>query len=345
MAEDRRTNSAVAPPADALRDAGQRLLDLLVQRSAEAATQRVNGLTVRLSDVTDSGGDLRAALRRTPEKDGEASWPGGLRGTLSAAWRRTLSGLQDRMQNIFGGGRGAEQPTHSNLLEGVEVGLPLRTTYDAWTQFANFPSFNRVETIGPAADHTTNWTSKLRRSHQPRETTIIEQVPDSRIVWSSVGAHGPVDGAVSFTRLGPHRTQILLVLDWPSRRFARTDTVWPARARRVRLNLEQFHRQAMAEVLVRQKTVQGWRGEIRHSNLVTTHEQAQEPKAQQEAGRQEAAEKGEPTPRVRTAKDQSAPDATADEYTAADQGEDDPGEEKDQIDEDDPRPVESGRRG
>ena len=86
-------------------------------------------------------------------------------------------------------------------------------------------------------------------------------------------------------------------------------------------NLEQFHRHAMAEVLVRQKQVQGWRGEIRHSNVVTTHEQAQEPKAQQEAGREEAADKGEPTPREPSAKDQSAPVAAADEYTAADQGE------------------------
>lgn len=113
MAERRRSNDAVAPPAEALKDAGQRLLDLLVQRSAEAATQRVNGLTVRLSDVTDSGGDLRAALRRNPEKDGQASRPGGLRGTLSAAWRRALSGLQDKMQNIFGGGSGAEQLARS----------------------------------------------------------------------------------------------------------------------------------------------------------------------------------------------------------------------------------------
>lgn len=63
MAEGRRTNDAAALPTDALKDAGRRLLGLLVQRSAEAATQRVTGLTVRLSDVTESGGDFRAALR------------------------------------------------------------------------------------------------------------------------------------------------------------------------------------------------------------------------------------------------------------------------------------------
>ena len=62
MAEGRRNNSGESPSADALRDAGERLLGLLVQRSAEAATQRVNGWTVRLSDVTERGGDIRAAL-------------------------------------------------------------------------------------------------------------------------------------------------------------------------------------------------------------------------------------------------------------------------------------------
>ena len=145
-------------------------------------------------------------------------------------------------------------------------------------------------------------------------------------MWSSAGAHGQVDGAVSFTRLGPHRTQVLLVLDWPQGRFARTDNLWPARARRVRLNLEQFHRRAMAQVLVRQKQVQGWRGEIRHSNVVTTHEQAskEQRRSRSRVPRKRRTQE-EPTPRERIAKDQSAPDAAADEYTAADQGEDRPG--------------------
>ena len=39
---------------EALKEAGQHLLGLLVHRAAEAASQRVAGLTDRLSDVTES---------------------------------------------------------------------------------------------------------------------------------------------------------------------------------------------------------------------------------------------------------------------------------------------------
>jgi hypothetical protein len=243
--------------------------------------------------------------------------------------------------SIFGGGGGAEELKRIDLLEGVEIGLPLRTTYDAWTQFADFPSFNRVGTVGPAPDRRTNWTAKLLWSRGPWDATIIEQVPDSRIVWRSDGAEGHVDGAVGFTRLGPHLTQVLLVLEWPKGLFARTGNLWPARARRVRLDLEQFHRRAMAHVLMRQKEVQGWRGEIRNSEVVKTDEEAceQERKVQEGSGPEEVAEQDELTPQEGVAKDESAADAAEGEYAAAEQG------EEDQVGEDEPRPVRSGRRG
>jgi hypothetical protein len=82
-------------PTDALKDAGQQLLGLLVQRAAEAASQRVSGLADRLTDVTASGGDFRAALSGDKSQDnGEAKGdgdgeggegedkPGGFKGAL-----------------------------------------------------------------------------------------------------------------------------------------------------------------------------------------------------------------------------------------------------------------------
>ncbi|MEN3271037.1 MAG: hypothetical protein V7646_7931, partial [Pseudonocardia sp.] len=47
---------ADALPTDALKDAGQKLLGLLVQRAAEAATDRVSGLSERLTGVAENGG-------------------------------------------------------------------------------------------------------------------------------------------------------------------------------------------------------------------------------------------------------------------------------------------------
>ena len=75
MADGRDGKAGVgsALPTDALRDAGQQLLGLLVQRAADAATQRVSGLTDRLTDVSDNGGNFRAVLRgNRSANDGQA---------------------------------------------------------------------------------------------------------------------------------------------------------------------------------------------------------------------------------------------------------------------------------
>ena len=298
MADERDDKGGVAAalPTDALREAGQQLLSLLVQRATEAAAQRVTGLADRLTDVTDSGGDFRAVLGGKAQQDGQVDQvdqvddaddagdaedrPGGLKGALV--------GLKDKMKNAFGGGGGsggAKKLKMTSIIESVDVGLPLRTTYDTWTQFADFPSFmKKVETVEQESDEKTNWTAKVFWSRRTWEATIVEQVPDSHIVWRSTGAKGHVDGAVGFTALGPNLTRVLLVLEyWPQGFFERTGNLWRAQGRRARLEFKHFRRHAMTNVLLRQEEVEGWRGEIRDSEVVKTHEEAlEEEQAQQE---------------------------------------------------------------
>jgi uncharacterized membrane protein len=295
MADEREDKGGVAAalPTDALKEAGQQLLGLLVQRATEAAAQRVSGLAERLTDVTDSGGDFRAALNGKARENGQAQdgddnaddnaddddTPGGLKG----AW----SSLKEKMSNAFGGGGsgGAKKLKMTSIIESLDVGLPLRTTYDTWTQFADFPSFmKKVETVEQESDEKTNWTAKVFWSRRTWEATVIEQVPDSHIVWRSTGAKGHVDGAVGFTELGPNLTRVLLVLEyWPKGLFERTGNLWRAQGRRARLEFKHFRRYAMTNVLLRQEEIEGWRGEIRDSEVVKTHEDAlEEEQAQQE---------------------------------------------------------------
>ena len=112
MITDDEKNGAPAGslPTDALKDAGQQLLGLLVQQAAEAASQRVSGLAERLTDVTNSGGDFRAVLSGDKsQENGEAKGdghdgegedkPGGFKGALIS--------LKDKMKNAFGGGGGS----------------------------------------------------------------------------------------------------------------------------------------------------------------------------------------------------------------------------------------------
>ena len=192
-----------------------------------------------------------------------------------------------------------------------------------------------------------------------------------------------MDGAVSFTALGPNLTRVLLVLEyWPQGFFERTGNLWRAQSRRARLEFKHFRRHAMTNVLLRQEEVEGWRGEIRDSEVVKTHEEAlEEEQAQQEqpvstedeaaqeetteeAGPEEATEEtaeDETTPAddevaeddEGAVYDEEEPDEAEDEY--ADQGEEytdeydeyDEGDEGDEGDESvgEPAPARSGRRG
>jgi hypothetical protein len=267
-----------AAPTDALREAGQQLLGLLVQRAAEAATERVSGLSDRLSGVAESGGQgLREALspdgdRRDDDEDG-GSGPG----LLSRGW----SALKGKVQGMFGGGGaggGGKKIKVTVISESQDIGLPLRKTYDLWTQFAEFPSFmKKVKTVEQASDEKINWKAQVFWSNRTWEATIVEQVPDSHIVWRSKGAKGHVDGAVTFTGLGPNLTRVLLMLEYhPQGLFERTGNLWRAQGRRARLEFQHFRRHAMSQMLARQDEIEGWRGEIRDSEVVTTHEEALE---------------------------------------------------------------------
>ena len=102
----------------------------------------------------------------------------------------------------------------------------------------------------------------------------MEQVPDSHIVWKSNGAKGHVDGAVTFTALGLNLTRVLLVMEYyPQGLFERIGNIWRAQGRRARLEFQHFRRHAMTDALLHPDDLEGWRGEIRDSEIVKTHEE------------------------------------------------------------------------
>jgi hypothetical protein len=327
-----RTAIADAVPKDALKDAGQRLLGLVVQRAAESAAERINGLSERLTSVAENPGQgLGTVLGRQREQaeDADDDGDGASPGLLS----RGFSALKEKIGNVLGGGSGGEgkKLKVTVISEDQDIGLPLRTTYDLWTQFADFPSFmKKVKTVEQASDEKLNWKAQVFWSHRTWEATIAEQVPDSHIVWRSKGPKGHVDGAVSFTELGPNLTRVLLVLEYhPQGLFERTGNLWRAQGRRARLEFQHFRRHAMANVLLHQEEVEGWRGEIRDSEVVKTHEEALE---EEQRAQQPEEETGEEEPYEEESFEEEEP---ADEEPADDElyAEDEYGDEAEPSDE------------
>ncbi|XRQ05146.1 SRPBCC family protein [Actinomadura welshii] len=177
-----------------------------------------------------------------------------------------------------GGGKsgGAKKVKVTNIVEHIDIGAPRRLVYDQWTQFQDYPSFmKKVESVDQADDTKLNWKAKIFWSARTWESTIIEQVPDEHIVWRSKGSKGHVDGTVSFHKLSPNLTRVLLVLEYhPQGFFERTGNLWRAQGRRVRLELKHFRRYVMTQSLTHPDEVEGWRGEIHDSEVVRTHEDA-----------------------------------------------------------------------
>lgn len=326
---DDKNGLADALPTDALKDAGQQLLGLLVQRATDAAAQRVSGLADRLTDVTTSGGDVRAAMpggrRQSDDPDAENDGENdGEQDDKPGFFARAWSSVKGAFGGGGGGGGGGSKKLKmTNIVESIDIGLPLRTTYNLWTQFEDFPSFmKKVETVEQAADEKTNWTAKVFWSRRTWEATTVEQVADSHIVWRSTGAKGHVDGAVTFTALGPNSTRVLLVMEyWPKGLFEHTGNLWRAQGRRARLEFKHFRRHAMTSAILHQEEIEGWRGEIRDSEVVTTHEDALE-------AEQEATETSE-------GDDSATQDETDDAYGPDDEVADEDTEDVDDLDDED----------
>jgi hypothetical protein len=278
-------------PVDRLKQAAQGLLKAATDKAVSTALDQVEGLTNRLTDVAENPSiGLQSALGAGSSMLGGGSGVGGaLKGGLSAVKDKVTDAIGlggsddgdgdgDSAGGGGGSGGGRGKFKFMNIFEAQDVGVPLRVAYDQWTQFADFPSFmKKVETVNQESDEKTTWTAKVFWSRRSWETTIREQVPDSHILWVSSGAKGHADGIVTFSELAPNLTRIVLILEYyPQGFMEKTGNLWRAVGRRARLEFKHFCRHVMMDTLINREELEGWRGEIRDSEVVKTHEEALE---------------------------------------------------------------------
>ncbi|MBA2299164.1 MAG: SRPBCC family protein [Chloroflexi bacterium] len=101
----------------------------------------------------------------------------------------------------------------SQIIETVDVDVPVRVAYDQWTQFEEFPRFmEAIEKVEQLDDTTLRWTAKIAGVTKSWTATITEQSPDQRIAWTATeGAENA--GVVTFHRLDDRKTRVTLQLD------------------------------------------------------------------------------------------------------------------------------------
>ena len=94
----------------------------------------------------------------------------------------------------------------------VIVDLPVRTVYDQWTQFEEFPEFmSNVDAVKQLDDRHLHWSAKVYGVQREWDAEIVEQIPDQCISWRSTdGADNA--GVVRFEAVEPGKTRVHLDL-------------------------------------------------------------------------------------------------------------------------------------
>jgi uncharacterized membrane protein len=241
------------------------LLSAVANRALSGASDRVGGLTDKLADIGEGGG--LTALGKAGEKTAEGKSP------VVSGLAAGAEGIKEKVKSAFGGDRsggGGKKLKVTSIIESIDIGAPIDVAYNQWTQFQDFSKFmKKVEGVDQQDERKLTFKAQVLWSHRTWEATIVDQVPNDRIVWSSKGEKGRVDGAVTFHELAPNLTRVLVVLEYhPQGLFERTGNLWRAQGRRARLELKHFRRHVMTQAMLHPDDLEGWRGEI-HDSKVT----------------------------------------------------------------------------
>jgi uncharacterized membrane protein len=259
-------------PVDRLKSELQGALSAATERTAEKATNKVSDLTERLVDFAAGGGVAGKAMAGGGKAKAAGQSP------LVGALKGGVMGVKDKAKDVLSGsgnnnGDGTKATT---IIESIDVGVPIDVAYNQWTQFQDFSGFmKKVEQVEQESDEKLEFKAKILWSHRTWEATILEQVPEDKIVWRSKGEKGHVDGSVTFHELAPNLTRIIVVLEYyPQGLFERVGNIWRAQGRRARVELKHFQRHVMTSVVLHPDDVKGWRGEIHRGRVQGGDEQA-----------------------------------------------------------------------
>jgi uncharacterized membrane protein len=141
----------------------------------------------------------------------------------------------------------------------IDVDVPVRTAYDQWTQFEDFPMFmDAVVDVSQVDDSRLRWSVEIGRVGRELVTEIVEQEPDRRVAWTTVA--GPDQGGVvTFHELDDGSTRMMMQIDVePHGVVERLGALFGTIERQVVADLERFK----SFIEARGDATGAWRGRV-----------------------------------------------------------------------------------
>ena len=178
----------------------------------------------------------------------------------SRSWlKERLGGAKETTGKFAGAVSPPSVGGRTRIEEEIQLDVPVRTAYNQWTQFEEFPQFmDGVEEVRQLDDKTLHWVASIAGNRAEWDARIIEQVPDQRIVWESIDGK-QTRGRVEFHPQGSSHSTVQLTMEYsPEGVMQKVGSAAGLDARRVRGDLDRFK-----QLIESRGTEDGaWRGEI-----------------------------------------------------------------------------------
>ncbi|MBN9154824.1 MAG: SRPBCC family protein [Microbacterium sp.] len=103
----------------------------------------------------------------------------------------------------------------TEIIESIDVDVPVRTAYNQWTQFESFPHFlDEVTSITQLDATHTHWVVEIGGQKREFDAEITEQHPDERVAWTTTGGETKQAGVVTFHKLSDTTSRVTAQITW-----------------------------------------------------------------------------------------------------------------------------------
>lgn len=129
----------------------------------------------------------------------------------------------------------------SVIEKSIEINVPVKTAYNQWTQFEDFPRFMEgVEQVRQIDDKHLHWKASIGGTQNEWDAVIAEQIPDQRISWMSQGG-SKNGGVIIFSKVSENRSKLSLRLEYEAEgAVEKTGDAVGVVSRRVEGDLQRF---------------------------------------------------------------------------------------------------------
>src|SRR4051812_32182286 len=140
----------------------------------------------------------------------------------------------------------------------IEVAAPIRSVYNAWTRFEDFPKFmGGVKSVQQLDDKRLSWVAEIAGVKREWQAEILQQIPDEKVAWAATeGATNA--GQVTFVPIGGLKTTVTLHLEYePEGLVEAVGDKLNIVERQAESDLEKFK-----AYIEEQGSAEGWRGSV-----------------------------------------------------------------------------------